>query len=111
MWHLLDFWHHNYNLLFVPQDLKKFHRSSLLRFFARDIEKNLFYSVLGNVTQKKKLPYGDLCNITIPFGRPDWSMGVQYLPWVINEHCLEFTQFLSRNIDVRVVPDLRMQEM
>ena len=39
------------------------------------------------------------------------SMGVQYLPWVINEDCLEFTQFLSRNIDVRVVPDLRMQEM
>ena len=46
-----------------------------------------------------------------PLSVANGSMGVQYLPWVINEHCLEFTQFLSRNIDVRVVPDLRMQEM
>ena len=31
------------------------------------------------------------------------SMGVQYLLWVINEQCLEFTEFSSRNIAVRAV--------
>ena len=71
--HLLDFWPHNNNLLFVPQGFEKLHRSSPLRLIARDIGKKLFYRVLGNVTQKKKSPYGDLCNITIPFGRPDWA--------------------------------------
>ena len=69
--HLLDFWPHNNNLLFVPQGFEKLHRSSPLRLIARDIGKKLFYRVLGNVTQKKKSPYGDLCNITITFGRPD----------------------------------------
>ena len=74
--HLLDFLPNNNNLLFVPQGFEKLHRSSPLRLIARDIGKKLFYRVLGNVTQKKKLPYGDLCNITIPFGRPDCA--VQY---------------------------------
>ena len=69
--HLLDFWPHNNNLLFVPQGFEKLPRSSPLRLIARDIGKILFYRVLGNVTQKKKSPYGDLCNITITFGRPD----------------------------------------
>ena len=69
--HLLDFWPHNNNLLFVPQGFEKLHRSSPLRLIARDIGKKLFYRVLGNMTQKKKSPYGDLCNITITFGRPD----------------------------------------
>ena len=72
--HLLDFWPHNNNLLFVPQGFEKLHRSSPLRLIARDIGKKLFYRVLGNVTQKKKSPYGDLCNITITFGRPDCQM-------------------------------------
>ena len=49
--------------------------------------------------------------ILTPLSVANGSMGVQYLPWVINEHCLEFTQLSSRNIDVRVVPDLRMQEI
>ena len=71
--HLLDFWPHNNNLPFVPQGFEKLHRSSPLRLIARDIGKKLFYRVLGNVTQKKKSPYGDLCNITITFGRPDCS--------------------------------------
>ena len=69
--HLLDFWPHNNNLLFVPQGFEKLPRSSPLRLIARDIGKKMFYRVLGNVTQKKKSPYGDLCNITITFGRPD----------------------------------------
>ena len=37
--HLLDFWPHNNNLLFVPQGFEKLHRSSPLRLIARDIGK------------------------------------------------------------------------
>ena len=79
--HLLDFWPHNNNLLFVPQGFEKLHRSSPLRLIARDIGKKLFYRVLGNVTQKKKSPYGDLCNITITFGRPDCIIDSE-TPWL-----------------------------
>ena len=42
-----------------------------------------------------------------PLSVANGSMGVQHILWVINEHCLEFTQFSSTNIAVRVVPDLR----
>ena len=73
----MDFWPHNNNLPFVPQGFEKLPRSSPLRLIARDIGKKLFYRVLGNVTQKKKSPYGDLCNITITFGRPDWTMEME----------------------------------
>ena len=47
----------------------------------------------------------------MPLSVANGSMGVQYLHWVINEHCLEFTQFSSGNIAFRVVLDLRMQEI
>ena len=50
-------------------------------------------------------------HMLMPLSVANGSMGVQYLPWVINEHSFEFTQFSSRNIAVTVVPDLRMQEM
>ena len=33
----------------------------------------------------------------MPMSVANGSMGVQYLHWVINEHCLEFTQFSSGN--------------
>ena len=48
-----------------------------------------------------------------PLSVANGSMGVQYIFWVMNEYCLEFTQVSSTNIAVRVMPDLRLivQEM
>ena len=48
-------------------------------------------------------------HLLTPLTAANGAWGVQYLPWVINEHCLEFTQFSSRNIAVRVVSYLRMR--
>ena len=75
---------------------------------------NNFKDFILNVEPRKLNTF--LANlVTLPLLTPlsfaNGSMGVQYIPWVINEHCLEFTQLSSRNIDFRVVPDWRMQEM
>ena len=67
----------------------------------------VFFTQKPLITLKIAAPHG----MTVSSNVATVPMGVQYLPWIINEHCLEFRQFLSRNIAVRVVPDLTMQEM